>query len=176
MARINIPLDAITSRFNISEISEGFRSQSILTRFANLKPISEFFDFKRLSKPNNFGEVQSRVNYNLGYFSSNYAVLALILALYSLLTNFWLLFDIIFVSVSMFIIKKLNGRDLELGFTRLTTSQLYTGVFIIGVPVFLFSGPLSTLLWLIGANGVAILGHASFMDKPIDQAFSEEVV
>ena len=176
MARINIPLDAITSRLRLGEISEGFKSQSIGTRFANLKPISEFFDFKRLSKPANFGEVQSRVNYNLGYFASNYAVVALMLGLYSLLTNTWLLFDIIFVGISMWIIKKLNGRDLELGFARLTTSQLYTGVLIIGVPVFIFSGPFATLLWLIGANGVTILGHASFMDKPIDQAFSEEVV
>ena len=98
------------------------------------------------------------------------------LGIYSLLSNFWLLFDIIFMSVGLFVIKKLNGRDLELGFTRLTTSQLYTGLLIIGVPVFFFASPIATLLWLVGANGVTILGHAAFMDKPIDQAFSEEVV
>ena len=176
MARINIPLDALTSRLNLGQFSETVGSQSISTRFANIKPLSEFFDFKRLSKPANFGEVQSRVNYNLGYFSSNYAVVALMLGVYSLLTNLVLLFDIIFVSVGLFIIKKLNGRDLELGFARLTTSQLYTGVLIIGVPVFIFASPLATLLWLLGANGVAILGHASFMDKPIESAFSEEAV
>lgn len=176
MARINIPLSAISDRLNFNGISEGFRSQSIVTRFSNLKPISEFFDFKRLSKPANFGEVQSRVNYNLGYFSSNYAALAFMLGIYSLLSSPWLLFDIVFMSVGLYVIKKLNGRDLELGFTTLTTSQLYTGLFIIGVPIFFLSGPIGILLWLVGANGVAILGHAVFMDKPIDQAFSEEVV
>ena len=176
MARINIPLDAITSRLNLGQFSESVNSQSIGTRFANIKPLSEFFDFKRLSKPGNFGEIQSRVNYNLGYFSSNYTVVALMLGVYSLLTNFALLFDIIFVSAGLFVIKKLNGRDLELGFARLTTSQLYTGVLIIGVPVFIYASPFATLLWLIGANGVAILGHASFMDKPIESAFSEEAV
>lgn len=176
MARIQIPLDALTSRLNLGSRFESVRSQSITTRFANLKPISEFLDLKRLSKPANFGEVQSRVNYNLGYFSSNYAAVAVMLAIYSLLTNLTLLFDIIFLAVGLFGIKKLEGRDLELGFTRATTSQLYTGLLIITVPLFIWASPISTALWLVGATGVTILGHASFMDKPIDTAFSEEAV
>lgn len=176
MARIQIPLDALTSRLNLGSRFEGVRSQSISTRFANLKPVSEFLDFKRLSKPANFGEVQSRVNYNLSYFSSNYAAVAVMLAIYSLLTNLTLLFDIIFLAVGLFGIKKLEGRDLELGFTRATTSQLYTFLLIITVPLFIWASPISTALWLVGATGVTILGHASFMDKPIDTAFSEEAV
>ncbi|MCJ1239981.1 hypothetical protein MMC14_007980 [Varicellaria rhodocarpa] len=176
MARISIPLDALTSRLNLSGFSDNVRSQSIINRFANLKPISEFLDFKRLSKPVSFGDAQSRVNYNIGYFSSNYAVVATMLSIYSLLTNLTLLFDIIFVSLGLFAIKKLNGRDLELGFARATTSQLYTGLLIIGVPVFIWARPIGTALWLVGATGVSILGHASFMDKPIDTAFSEEAV
>ena len=176
MARIQIPLDALTSRLNLGSRFESVRSQSITTRFANLKPISEFLDLKRLSKPANFGEVQSRVNYNLGYFSSNYAAVAVMLAIYSLLNNLTLLFDIIFLAVGLFGIKKLEGRDLELGFTRATTSQLYTGLLIITVPLFIWASPIATALWLVGATGVTILGHASFMDKPIDTAFSEEAV
>ena len=131
---------------------------------------------KRLSKPANFGEVQSRVNYNLGYFSSNYLAVAIMLSIYSLLTNITLLFDIVFVVGGLWGIKKLDGRDLELGFTRLTTSQLYTGLVVIAVPFFIFASPIATALWLVGAVGVTIFGHASFMDKPIDQAFSEEAV
>ena len=98
------------------------------------------------------------------------------LTIYSLLTNPTLLFDMIFMGVGLYAIKKLDGRDLELGFTRLTTSQLYTGLFIIGVPLFIWAAPISTALWLVGAIGVTVLGHASFMDKPIDTAFSEEAV
>ncbi len=176
MARIQIPLEALTSRLNLGSRFESVRSQSIGTRFANLKPISEFLDLKRLSKPTNFGEVQSRVNYNLGYFSSNYAAVAIMLGIYSLLTNLTLLFDIFFVGIGLFGIKKLNGRDLELGFMRATTSQLYTGLLVIAVPLFIWASPISTALWLVGATGVSILGHASFMDKPIDTAFSEEAV
>ncbi|MCJ1231324.1 hypothetical protein MMC12_008001 [Toensbergia leucococca] len=176
MARIQIPLDALTSRLNLGSRFDSVRSQSIGTRFANLKPISEFLDLKRLSKPINFGEVQSRVNFNLGYFSSNYAVVAVMLGIYSLLTNLTLLFDLLFVGVGLYGIKKLDGRDLELGFARATTSQLYTGIFVIAVPLFIWASPISTALWLVGATGVSILGHASFMDKPIDAAFSEEAV
>ena len=98
------------------------------------------------------------------------------LGVYSLLTNLTLLFDIVFMGVGLFGIRKLNGRDLELGFARATTSQLYTGLFVIGVPLFIWARPIGTALWLVGATGVTILGHASFMDKPIDTAFSEEAV
>jgi hypothetical protein len=57
MARINIPLDALTSRLNLSSRFDSVRSQSIAQRFAGLKPVTEFFDVKRISKPKDFGEV-----------------------------------------------------------------------------------------------------------------------
>jgi PRA1 family protein 1 len=176
MARIQIPLDVLTSRLNLGDRFAGMRSQSLATRFANLRPISEFFDLKRLSKPQNFGEIQSRVNFNLSHFSSNYAVVFLMLSIYSLLTNWALVFLIIFVVGGMWGIGKLQGNDLDIGVVRATTSQLYTGLVIIAVPLFFISSPFQTILWLIGASGVTILGHASFMDKPIDEAFSGEAV
>ena len=176
MSRISIPIEAFTSRLNLQSRFEGVRAQSFVSRFSNLKPINEFLDFKRLSKPANFAEVQSRVNWNLSYFQSNYFAVSIMLAIYSLLTKLVLLFDMIFMGVGLFVIRKLDGRDLELGVTRLTTSQLYTGLFVIGIPVFIFASPLETALWLVGAIGVTVLGHASFMDKPIDTAFSEEAV
>lgn len=176
MSRISIPIDVITSRLNLGDRFSGVRSQSVAQRFSNLKPVGEFLDFKRLSKPRDFADVQSRVNYNLGYFSSNYAVIFVMLSIYALLTNTWLLFDIIFVTVSMWIVGRLGGRDLEIGTFRATTSQLYTGIACISVPIAIFSGPIGTFLWLIGASGVTILGHASLMDRPIENAFSEEAV
>jgi hypothetical protein len=171
---IQIPIDAITSRFG--DRFNSLRSQSMSSRFANLRPVSEFLDLKRLSKPENFGEVQSRVNYNLGHFSSNYAVVFVMLSIYSLLTNWTLLFLIIFVAASLFGIGKLNGRDLDLGFRRFNTSQLYTALLCIAVPTTFLASPFSTLLWLIGATGVTVFGHAALMDKPIENAFSEEAV
>ncbi|KAL3417833.1 Prenylated Rab acceptor 1 [Phlyctema vagabunda] len=148
MSRINIPLDVLTSRLNLSDKFAGVRSQSLSSRFANLKPISEFLDFKRISKPENFSEVQSRVNYNLGHFSSNYAVVFVMLSIYSLLTNPVLLFDIVFVVGGMWGIGKLGGRDLDIGVLKATSSQLYTGLLVIAVPLGLFASPIYTLLWL----------------------------
>jgi hypothetical protein len=176
MARIQIPLDVLASRLNLSDRFAGVRSQSLAARFANLRPISEFLDFKRVSKPANFSEVQSRVNYNLGHFSSNYAVVFIMLSIYSLLTNWVLIFLIVFVVGGMWGIGKLQGNDLDIGVIRATTSQLYTGLVVIAVPLFFIASPFATILWLIGASGVTILGHASFMDKPIDEAFSGEAV
>ncbi|KAF2133973.1 prenylated rab acceptor PRA1 [Dothidotthia symphoricarpi CBS 119687] len=176
MSRFSIPIDALTSRMNLSGRFDGLRSTSVSSRFANLRPISEFFDVKRVSKPANFSEVQSRVNFNLGYFSSNYAAVFAMLSVYSLLTNLLLLFVIVFVIGGMFGIGKLQGNDLELGSQRATTSQLYTALFVIAIPLGLWASPFSTVLWLIGASGVTILGHASFLDKPIETAFAEEAV
>jgi hypothetical protein len=176
MSRFSIPIDALTSRVNLSGRFDGLRNTSISSRFANLRPISEFLDVKRISKPANFGEVQSRVNYNLGYFSSNYAAVFAMLSIYSLLTNLLLLFVICFLIAGMFGIGKLEGNDLQLGSWRASTSQLYTGLFIIAIPLGLWASPFTTVLWLIGASGVTILGHAAFLDKPIESAFSEEAV
>lgn len=171
MARINIPLDAITSRLNLQGRFDSVRAQGITSRFANLRPISEFFDLKRISKPRDFGEVQSRVNYNLGYFSSNYAVVFIMLSLYSLLTNQRLTFVLILAIGGMYGIGRLDGRDLDVGFARATTSQLYTALLIITVPLFFIASPFSTMLWLIGATGVSILGHAAFLEKDVSAEF-----
>ena len=75
----------------------------------------------------------------------------------------------------MFMIGKLPS-EIQIGTIRATTSQLYTGLACIAVPIAFISSPISTFLWLIGATGVAILGHASLMDRPIENAFSEEAV
>ncbi len=176
MARIQIPIDILTSRLNLGERFASMRSGSLGSRFSNLRPISEFLDIKRVSKPANFGEMQSRVNYNLGHFSSNYAAVFSMLCIYSLITNAWLLFDIIFVVLGMYLIGKLDGREFEFGQHRFSTMQLYTGLYVIAVPIAFISGVFGTMMWLIGASGVVILGHASLLDKPIDEAFSGEAV
>lgn len=62
MARINLPLDALTSRLNLSDRFSSVRSQSLTNRFANLKPVGEFFDLKRLGKPRDMGDMQQRVS------------------------------------------------------------------------------------------------------------------
>ncbi|KAI1775563.1 PRA1-domain-containing protein [Hypoxylon cercidicola] len=126
MARIQIPLDILTSRLNIQDRFAGFRNTSLSSRFANMRPVSEFLDFKRFSKPANFGEVQSRVNYNLGTFSSNYALVFVLLSIYALITNPLLLFDIVLLIAGLWLLGRLNGQDLIIGTFHATSSQMYT--------------------------------------------------
>ena len=171
---MQLPIDAITSR--LGDRFNSVRSQSFSSRFANLRPVSEFLDLKRLSKPANFGEVQGRVNYNLSYFSSNYAAVFVMLSIYSLLTNPLLLFVILLVTGGLYGIGKLEGRDLDVQVARFNTSQLYTGLLVLAVPLGIWASPISTVLWLIGATGVTVFGHAALLDKPIENAFSEEAV
>jgi PRA1 family protein 1 len=141
-----------------------------------MRSISDFFDFRRLSKPANFSDAQTRINYNLGYFSSNYAAIVAMLFIYALISNWTLVFFIVFVTVGMWGIGKLQGQDLQILSRRFSTSQLYTGLVIIAIPLFFIAKPWSTLFWLVGASAITILGHAIFMDKPIESAFSEEAV
>jgi len=176
MARINIPIEALASRLNLQGRFDSVRSQSIMNRFANLKPVSEFLNIKNLSKPRDFGELQNRVNFNLSYFSSNYAAVFCMLSIYSLLTNPLLLFVIILVTGGMYGIGKLQGRDLDVGFLRATSAQLYTTLLVIAVPLGFWASPWYTVFWLIGASGVSILGHAALMEKDVASSFSEDAV
>ena len=171
---VHLPIDTLTSRFGNRFNNVGM--ESVTSRFAHLRPVSEFLDIKRMSKPANFGEVQSRVNYNLSYFSSNYALVFVMLGIYGLITNTSLLFAIVLVTCGLFGIGRLAGRDLDLGFARFTTSQLYTALMVITIPLTFFVDAFGTVLWLMGATGATVFGHAALMDKPIENAFSEEPV
>ncbi|ODV81025.1 putative prenylated rab acceptor 1 [Suhomyces tanzawaensis NRRL Y-17324] len=148
---------------------------SIQSSVAKIRPPQEFFDFRRVSKPANFGEIQNRVGYNLGYFSANYIAIIAILSVYALITNLLLLFVTIFLIGGVYGISKLGGEDLNLPFGKFTTSQLYTGLMIVCVPLGFLASPISTMMWLIGSSGVAVFSHASLMEKPIETVFEEEV-
>lgn len=178
MARVRIPLDVVTSRFSPSNHYERLRlrtlpsyfAQSLSSYFTNLRTITAFFDVKRISKPLNIAEAQRRLNYNLGYFSSNYATIFAMSSIYALLNNWRLLFLILTVG-GIYGIGKLQGKGLRVGSWCVTSSQLYTTLAIIAVHIFFFAPPWSISLWLAGASAAIIFGHAIFTDLPIDEAF-----
>ncbi|KAK9460403.1 prenylated rab acceptor PRA1 [Lipomyces oligophaga] len=162
----------------VQQFVDRFKTDSSLlrTKVGTIRPVSDFFDFKRVSKPANMGVVQQRVTFNLTYYSANYLIVFGMLSVYSLLSNLLLLFVLIFVTFGLYGINYLKGQDLNLGFTKLTTSQLYVGLLVVAVPLGFIASPFSTILWLLGASCVTIIGHASLMDKPIESAFSGETV
>jgi hypothetical protein len=160
MEYANVARDALASLpQNLSQIRSS-------DRFANLRPIGEFLDVRRISKPAGFGEVQSRVSHNLARYSSNYSVIFALLALYALITNPLLLFVIVLAVGGMLGIGKLAGENLVIGPVNLTTNQLYTTLVLVCVPLGFIASPVSTVFWLLGANGFIILGHAALMEPP----------
>ncbi|CAI4723009.1 AAC_collapsed_G0046930.mRNA.1.CDS.1 [Saccharomyces cerevisiae] len=163
-----------TQNFSMENIKSEF--QSLQSKLATLRTPQEFFNFKKISKPQNFGEVQSRVAYNLKYFSSNYGLIIGCLSIYTLLTNLLLLFVIVLVVAGIVGINKLKGVELVTPFGSFKTNQLYTGLVCVAVPIGFLASPISTLLWLIGASAVSVFGHASLMEKPIETVFDEETV
>lgn len=163
-----------TQNFSMENIKSEF--QSLQSKLATLRTPQEFFNFKKISKPQNFGEVQSRVAYNLKYFSSNYGLIIGCLSIYTLLTNLLLLFVIVLVVAGIVGINKLKDEELVTPFGSFKTNQLYTGLVCVAVPIGFLASPISTLLWLIGASAVSVFGHASLMEKPIETVFDEETV
>ncbi|KAF3916583.1 hypothetical protein ABW20_dc0102986 [Dactylellina cionopaga] len=174
MSAFSIPYSLVTDR--LSSGMARFQNTSLSARYNTLRPVSEFFDFRRMSKPASLGEAQTRITYNLGHFSSNYSLVFLILAIYAIITNLPLLFLIIIIFGGVYGIGKLEGRDLQIGNFRATTNQLWGVVGGVGFVLVIWSGPFQTLFWLIGASALTILGHASFLDRPIENAFAEETV
>ncbi|SMN22222.1 similar to Saccharomyces cerevisiae YNL044W YIP3 Protein localized to COPII vesicles, proposed to be involved in ER to Golgi transport [Maudiozyma saulgeensis] len=167
------------SRMSLENLSmDNIKAQvhSLQNKLSSLRPPQEFFNVKNISKPANFSDLQSRVSYNLGYYSSNYALIVGCLSIYTLLTNLLLLFVIVFVFAGFLGINKLGGQGLVTPFGSFNTTQLYTGLLCISVPLGFLASPISTLLWLIGASCMSVFSHASFMEKPIETIFEEETV
>ncbi len=54
----------------------------------------------------------------------------------------------------------------------ITQKSLYSGLFIIGIPLLWFSSPFSTVFWLVGASAVFIRGHASIMEPGIESEYA----
>ncbi|GHJ84526.1 hypothetical protein NliqN6_0928 [Naganishia liquefaciens] len=157
-------MDVVT---RIPEIAKQFRE----TRLAALRPVNEFFDHQRLSRPADMNECTSRISYNTRYFSGNYGVVIAILAVYALLTNPLLLIALGFLIGGFAAINKYAPEPMQVGEHVVDQKKLYTGLFIIGIPLLWFAAPLSTFFWLVGSSSVLIMGHASLMEPGLESEY-----
>ena len=62
---------------------------------------------------------------------------------------------------------------MQVGEHVVTQKSLYTGLFVIGIPLLWFSSPLSTIFWIVGASGILIVGHASLMEPGIESEYAQ---
>ena len=60
----------------------------------------------------------------------------------------------------------------QVGEHTITQKHLYTGLFVIGIPVMWWAGPFGTFFWLIGASSILILSHASLLEPGVESDYA----
>ncbi|KAM5532853.1 hypothetical protein V8D89_013494 [Ganoderma adspersum] len=143
------------------------------TRFSALRAPTEFFDFNRVSRPADLNQATHRISYNTRYFSGNYGLIVASLAVYALLTNVLLIFAVLFLVGGFAAINRFAPDPIQVGEHVITQKSLYTGLFVIGIPLLWVSSPFSTFFWLVGASAILILGHAMIMEPGIESEYAQ---
>jgi len=152
-------------------VTEAFKSLRE-TRLSGLRPPSEFFDYQRISRPADFNQATSRISYNTRYFSGNYGLIVALLAVYAIITNYWLLFSLAFLVFGFAAINRFAPDATQVGDHTVTQKHLYTGLFVIGIPLFWWAGPFGTFFWLIGASSILVLSHASLLEPGVESDYA----
>jgi len=142
------------------------------TRLSGLRPPTEFFDYQRVSRPADFNEATTRISYNTRYFSGNYGLIVAALAVYAVLTNFWLLFSLAFLVGGFVLVNKYAPEATQFGDQTITQKHLYTGLFVIGIPLLWWASPFLTFFWIVGASSILIFGHASLMEPGVESEYA----
>jgi hypothetical protein len=60
----------------------------------------------------------------------------------------------------------------QVGEHTVTQKHLYTGLFVIGLPMFWWAGPFGAFFWLIGASSLLILCHASLLEPGVESDYT----
>ncbi|KAJ7072150.1 prenylated rab acceptor PRA1 [Mycena amicta] len=154
--------------FRVTDAVRNFRE----AKLSGLRSPTEFFDVQRISRPADINSAVSRISYNTRYFSGNYGLIVVILAIYALLTNLWLFAALIFLVGGFSLINKFAPEPTQVGDYVVTQKSLYIGLFCIGIPLLIFSGPLGTLFWLVGASGLIIIGHACMIEPGVESEYA----
>ncbi|KAI0663537.1 prenylated rab acceptor PRA1 [Cubamyces menziesii] len=152
----------------VTETIKSFRE----ARLSALRPPSEFFDHTRISRPADLNQATHRISYNTRYFSGNYGLLVGVLAVYALITNIRLVFAVLFLVGGFAAINRFGADPIQVGEHVITQKSLYTGLFVIGIPLLWFASPFSTFFWLVGASAVLILGHACMVEPGIESEYA----
>ncbi|KIK91351.1 hypothetical protein PAXRUDRAFT_830912 [Paxillus rubicundulus Ve08.2h10] len=152
----------------VTDTLKSFRE----TRLSALRSPTEFFDFHRISRPADTSQAVSRITYNTRYFSGNYTLIVLVLAIYAILTSPLLLFSIVFLVAGFAAINRFAPDPLQVGDHVVTQKSLYTGLFVVGLPLLWLSSPIMTFFWLVGASSCLILGHACLIEPGVESEYA----
>ncbi|KAF8124984.1 PRA1 family protein-domain-containing protein [Boletus edulis] len=122
-----------------------------------LRSRTEFYGVHPFSRPADTTQVMSRITYNTRYFSSNYILIILVLAVYAVITG---PAPLLFIATA-----SLLSGGLALLINKsgpIIRKLLYTILFVIGLPFY------STIFWIAGASSCFILGHAALTEPGVE--------
>mmetsp|Transcript_5023 Transcript_5023/g.7499 ORF Transcript_5023/g.7499 Transcript_5023/m.7499 type:complete len:196 (-) Transcript_5023:33-620(-) len=137
-----------------------------LERLKTLRPWAMFFDANRFSVPDMM-EATKRFGVNVCYFTSNYLIVSLIIALYQIVTHPTLLLAMVGCAGFAAYFRSLSssGYRFIFGGKRIKESQVYG--FLSGMTVFLFwiTGGTSAVFWTLTLCVATITAHATLRDS-----------
>jgi len=142
------------------------------TRLSALRGPGEFFDYHRISRPADMNEATSRISYNTRYFSGNYGLIIIGLAIYAIITQPFLLVALLFLVGGFAAINRFAPEPLQFGEHVVTQKTLYIGLFVIGLPLLWWASPVWTFFWLVGSSAVIILSHAALIEPGIESEYA----
>ncbi|KAL1724055.1 PRA1 family protein-domain-containing protein [Schizophyllum commune] len=134
------------------------------TRLSALRSPTEFFDYTRVSKPESFNvatQCKGVCCTALVPLNSRYSI-----------TNPLLLISVGFLVGGFMAINKWAPEPMQVGEHTITQKHLYTGLFVIGIPMLFVASPFATAFWILGASGVLILGHAALLEPGIESEYA----
>jgi hypothetical protein len=147
----------------------------IQKKHAGVRPWSEFFNLRYVSRPKGSGDAIKRILSNVARFQSNYLFVFLGLMVYCIVTNPVLLFALAFcVAVWWLMAIKNKGENIKLLGRETSAMEMYMVVGVIMIPVLYFAGAGSTVFWIIGASVVVVLVHAIFILVPADSTTTSD--
>ncbi|KAG7098757.1 hypothetical protein E1B28_000666 [Marasmius oreades] len=153
----------------VTDAVKSFRE----TRLSALRPPGEFFDFHRVSGPADLNTATQRITYNTRYFSGNYVLIIGALSVYAVISNYLLLFALIFLIGGFIAINKFAPEPVQMGEHTITQKHLYGVLFVVGIPLLWLASPVMTIFWLVGASAIIVLGHAAFMEPGIESEYAQ---
>jgi hypothetical protein len=142
------------------------------TRLSGLRPVTEFFDFQRISRPADMNQATSRISYNTRYFSGNYLMIVGLLAVYAVIMNYMLLLSLMFLVGGFAAINKFAPEATQFGEHTITQKHLYTALFVIGIPMFWWAGPFGTFFGVLTGSALLVLGHASLLEPGVESDYA----
>lgn len=161
----------LTRLMLIPTVPERIRSMR-QERLSSLRPLGEFFDHQRISRPQDTNEAFQRITYNTRHFSGNYAVVVVLLTVYGMINDMLLLFALIFLVAGFWAINRFAPEPMQVGEHVITQKSLYTGLFVVGGLMLWFASPFGFVFWLVGSSAFLILGHAAFIEPPVSSEYT----